>query len=199
MSEHPESTDSPAESAAADGSTNAPENSVDQAILAGQVGTKSNQEVLDAIWNAQLISVGRMVDENDPSTFQALSLKVPDSEEKIVVTFSDPKHIPDQLRKVAPFAIRNSGQVTLRSVQPGYGMAINPGISPGIELRAEAIAQIQAAFDAQSAARGAGLAGTAGESPASESTAGGQEKTPGEGASAEPRPTDGETSTTEAD
>ncbi len=125
------------------------ENPIDQAIIAGHEGRMTNQEVLEVIWNSALISVGRMEDENDASTFQALSLTAPDSDEKIVVTFSDPKHIPTQLRDVAPFAISNAGQATIRSIQPGYGMAINPGITPGIELGAEAVAQINAAFAAQ--------------------------------------------------
>ncbi|GAA1346479.1 SseB family protein [Arthrobacter roseus] len=126
-----------------------PENPIDLAIVAGHEGRMTNQEVLEVIWNSELISVGRMEDEADASTFQALSLTAPDSEEKIVVTFSDPKHIPTQLREVAPFAISNAGQATIRSIQPGYGMAINPGITPGIELGAESVAKINAAFAAQ--------------------------------------------------
>lgn len=124
-------------------------NVIDQAIVAGHEGRMTNQEVLEVIWNSELISVGRMEDENDASTFQALSLTAPDSDEKTVVTFSDPEHIPTQLREVAPFAIKNAGQLTIRSIQPGYGMAINPGITPGIELGAESIARINAAFAAQ--------------------------------------------------
>ncbi len=153
-----ETGNTPPPNGSADAAAGAPAetgNAIDQAIIAGHEGRMTNQEVLEVIWNSELISVGRMEDENDASTFQALSLTAPDSDEKIVVTFSDPQHIPAQLREVAPFAIKNAGQVTIRSIQPGYGMAINPGITPGIELGAESVARINEAFEAQSAAHDA--------------------------------------------
>ena len=45
-----------------------------------------------------------------------------------------------------PIMVKASGEATLRSIAPGYGLAINPGNSLGLELGPEGVEAVVAAF-----------------------------------------------------
>jgi len=61
----------------------APATALEEAIQAGQAGEISNQDVIAAIWNADLLSVGRLTAEDDPASFQALVLKSPKAQPRL--------------------------------------------------------------------------------------------------------------------
>lgn len=123
-----------------------PATALEQAIEAGQSGKISNQDVISAIWNSELLSVGRLTVEDDPASFQALVLKSPEGAAPVAATFTDAQRIPERIRVTAPIMVKASGEATLRSIAPGYGLAINPGNSLGLELGPEGVAAVVAAF-----------------------------------------------------
>ena len=119
---------------------------LEQAITDGQSGAISNQDVIAAIWNSELLSVGRLTVEDDPASFQALVLKSPEGAAPVAATFTDARRIPQRIRDTAPIMVKASGEATLRSIAPGYGLAINPGNSLGLELGPEGVTAVVAAF-----------------------------------------------------
>lgn len=123
-----------------------PATALEQAIVAGQAGTISNQDVITAIWNSELLSVGRLTVEDDPASFQALVLQSPEGAAPVAATFTDAQRIPQRIRDTAPIMVKASGEATLRSIAPGYGLAINPGNSLGLELGPEGVEAVVAAF-----------------------------------------------------
>ena len=124
----------------------APDTELEQVIVAGQAGTASNKDVITAIWNSELLSVGRLTVENDPASFQALVLKSPEGAAPVAATFTDARRIPPRIRDTAPIMVKASGEATLRSIAPGYGLAINPGNPLGLELGPEGVEAVVAAF-----------------------------------------------------
>ncbi|GAA1909807.1 hypothetical protein GCM10009688_13120 [Arthrobacter gandavensis] len=123
-----------------------PATALEEAIVSGQAGTISNQDVITAIWNSELLSVGRLTVEDDPASFQALVLKSPEGASPVAATFTDAQRIPQRIRDTAPIMVKASGEATLRSIAPGYGLAINPGNSLGLELGPEGVQAVVAAF-----------------------------------------------------
>ncbi|MGW9405227.1 SseB family protein [Arthrobacter sp. NPDC055585] len=130
-----------------------PDTELEQAIVDGQAGTISNRDVITAIWNSELLSVGRLTVEDDPASFQALVLKSPEGAAPVAATFTDAKRIPPRIRDTAPIMVKASGEATLRSIAPGYGLAINPGNALGLELGPEGVEAVVAAFDGAPSAR----------------------------------------------
>ena len=124
----------------------APDTALEEAIEAGQAGKISNQDVITAIWNSELLNVGRLTVEDDPSSFQALVLQSPEGAAPVAATFTDAQRIPQRIRDAAPIMVKASGEATLRSIAPGYGLAINPGNSLGLELGPEGVEAVVAAF-----------------------------------------------------
>ena len=128
---------------------------LEEAITAGQDGRISSQELVARICESELLSVGRLLDEQDPASFQALVLKSPEGGSTVAATFTSAQRVPEQIRQKAPVMVKAGGEATLRSIAPGYGLAINPGSTPGLELGPEGVAAIVAAYDqAASQARG---------------------------------------------
>ncbi|UYB35732.1 SseB family protein [Arthrobacter koreensis] len=123
-----------------------PATALEEAIVSGQSGAISNQDVITAIWNSELLSVGRLTVEDDPASFQALVLKSPEGAAPVAATFTDAQRIPQRIRDTAPIMVKASGEATLRSIAPGYGLAINPGNSLGLELGPEGVQAVVAAF-----------------------------------------------------
>ena len=123
-----------------------PATALEEAIVAGQAGTISNHDVITAIWNSELLSVGRLTVEDDPASFQALVLKSPEGASPVAATFTDAQRIPQRIRDTAPIMVKASGEATLRSIAPGYGLAINPGNALGLELGPEGVEAVVAAF-----------------------------------------------------
>lgn len=126
-----------------------PSTGLEQAIQEGQEGKISNQDVITAIWNSDLLSVGRLTVEDDPASFQALVLQSPEGAAPVAATFTDAQRIPQRIRDTAPIMVKASGEATLRSIAPGYGLAINPGNSLGLELGPEGVEAVVAAFGGQ--------------------------------------------------
>lgn len=129
-----------------------PDTELEQVIVAGQAGTASSKEVITAIWNSELLSVGRLTVEDDPASFQALVLKSPEGAAPVAATFTDARRIPPRIRDTAPIMVKASGEATLRSIAPGYGLAINPGNPLGLELGPEGVEAVVAAFGGAQAA-----------------------------------------------
>ena len=125
----------------------APGAALEEAITAGREGRISNREVMSVIWTSELLSVGRLVKEDDPSTFQAVVLKAPDSEYSVAATFTSADRIPAQLREAAPVVVKASGEATIRSIAPGYGMSVNPGHEVGLEIGPDVVASLVAAYE----------------------------------------------------
>jgi hypothetical protein len=123
-----------------------PATALEEAIVSGQSGAISNHDVITAIWNSELLSVGRLTVEDDPASFQALVLKSPEGAAPVAATFTDAQRIPQRIRDTAPIMVKASGEATLRSIAPGYGLAINPGNSLGLELGPEGVQAVVAAF-----------------------------------------------------
>lgn len=147
MENEPGSTPGAGETEGSPANSPAPATALEEAIQAGQAGEISNQDVIAAIWNADLLSVGRLTVEDDPASFQALVLKSPEGAAPVAATFTDAQRIPQRIRDTAPIMVKASGEATLRSIAPGYGLAINPGNSLGLELGPEGVAAVVAAFD----------------------------------------------------
>lgn len=143
----PESTQASPETGGAQFQEPESASTLEDAIVAGQEGRLSSQELVAAICSAELLSVGRFMDEADPATFQALVLKSPEGETAVAATFTSSDRIPPQIREKAPVIIKATGEATIRSIAPGYGMALNPGSTPGLELGAEGVAAIVAAYE----------------------------------------------------
>ncbi len=120
---------------------------LEEAILAGQEGRITSQELVARICESELLSVGRLLDENDPASFQALVLKAPEGDSAVAATFTSAGRVPEQIREAAPVMVKAGGEATLRSIADGYGLAINPGSNLGLELGPEGIAAIVAAYD----------------------------------------------------
>ncbi|MDN3481110.1 SseB family protein [Arthrobacter sp. APC 3897] len=129
---------------------------LEEAILAGQEGRITSQELVARICESELLSVGRLLDENDPASFQALVLKAPEGDSAVAATFTSAGRVPEQIREAAPVMVKAGGEATLRSIAEGYGLAINPGSNLGLELGPEGIAAIVAAYDQAAANRAAG-------------------------------------------
>ena len=127
---------------------------LEEAIVAGKEGRISSQELVARICESELLSVGRLQDEQDPSSFQALVLKAPEGESAVAATFTTAARVPEQIREQAPVMVKAGGEATLRSIAQGYGLAINPGSDMGLELAPEGVAAIVAAYD-QAAANSA--------------------------------------------
>ncbi|MET4059886.1 hypothetical protein ABIB35_001429 [Arthrobacter sp. UYP6] len=128
---------------------------LEEAIVAGQEGRISSQELVARICESELLSVGRLLDEQDPASFQALVLKSPEGDTAVAATFTSAQRVPEQIREKAPVMVKAGGEATLRSIGAGYGLAINPGSNLGLELGPEGVAAIVAAYD-QAAAQQAG-------------------------------------------
>ena len=127
---------------------------LEEAIVAGKEGRISSQELVARICESELLSVGRLQDEQDPSSFQALVLKAPEGEAAVAATFTTSARVPERIREQAPVMVKAGGEATLRSIAQGYGLAINPGSDMGLELAPEGVAAIVAAYD-QAASRAA--------------------------------------------
>lgn len=125
----------------------APGAALEEAVTAGREGRLSNREVMSVVWTSELLSVGRLAKEDDASSFQALVLKAPDSEYSVAAVFSTADRIPQQLREAAPVIVKATGEATIRSIAPGYGMALNPGHDVGMEIGPEVVASLTAAYD----------------------------------------------------
>ena len=100
----------------------APDTELEQVIVAGQAGTASNKDVITAIWNSELLSVGRLTVENDPASFQALVLKSPEGASPVAATFTDAQRIPQRIRDTAPIMVKASGDAAQRrsGLRPGH-------------------------------------------------------------------------------
>lgn len=146
MENEPGSTPDPDPAGESPANSPSPATGLEEAIRAGQAGEISNQDVISAIWNAELLSVGRLTVEGDPASFQALVLKAPEGAAPVAATFTDAQRIPQRIRDTAPIMVKASGEATLRSIAPGYGLAINPGNPLGLELGPEGVAAVVAAF-----------------------------------------------------
>ncbi|WP_342023609.1 SseB family protein [Arthrobacter citreus] len=133
---------------------------LEEAIVAGKEGRISSQELVARICESELLSVGRLQDEQDPSSFQALVLKAPEGDSAVAATFTTAARVPAQIREQAPVMVKAGGEATLRSIAQGYGLAINPGSDMGLELGPEGVAAIVAAYD-QAAANQAAAAQSA--------------------------------------
>ncbi|MCC3265747.1 SseB family protein [Arthrobacter gengyunqii] len=131
---------------------------LEEAILAGQEGRISSQELVARICESELLSVGRLLDEKDPASFQALVLKSPEGDSAVAATFTSAGRVPEQIREKAPVMVKAGGEATLRSIGAGYGLAINPGSNLGLELGPEGIAAIVAAYDQAAANQAAAAA-----------------------------------------
>lgn len=129
---------------------------LEEAITAGQEGRISSQELVARICESELLSVGRLLDEADPASFQALVLKSPESDSAVAATFTSAERVPQQIREKAPVMVKAGGEATLRSIAEGYGLAINPGSSVGLEMGPEGVAAIVAAYDQAAANQAAG-------------------------------------------
>ena len=138
---------------------------LEEAILAGQEGRITSQELVARICESELLSVGRLLDEQDPASFQALVLKSPDGDAAVAATFTTADRVPQQLRDTAPVMVKAGGEATLRSIAQGYGLAINPGSDMGLELGPEGVAAIVAAYDQAAANAAAAGASAANEDP----------------------------------
>ena len=125
----------------------APGAALEEAITAGREGRLSNREVMSVIWTSELLSVGRLAKEDDPSTFQAVVLKAPDAEYSVAATFTSADRIPAQLREAAPVVVKASGEATIRSIAPGYGMSVNPGHDVGLEIGPDVVASLAEAYE----------------------------------------------------
>ncbi|MCQ1948999.1 MULTISPECIES: SseB family protein [Arthrobacter] len=125
----------------------APGAALEEAITAGREGRITNREVMSVIWTSELLSVGRLTKEDDPSTFQAVVLKAPDADYSVAATFTSPDRIPAQLREAAPVVVRASGEATIRSIAPGYGMSVNPGHEVGLEIGPDVVASLVEAYE----------------------------------------------------
>ncbi|CEA09148.1 hypothetical protein BN1051_02513 [Arthrobacter saudimassiliensis] len=141
------------------GSTTPAGDALEEAIEAGREGRLTSQELLGVIWTAEILSVGRLEEEGNPDSFQALVLKAPDGAAPVAATFTKEERIPAKIRDAAPVIVRASGQATIRSIAPGYGLAINPGSDLGLELGPEGVEAIVQAAE-QAVERGAGTSGT---------------------------------------
>lgn len=128
---------------------------LEEAIVAGKEGRISSQELVARICESELLSVGRLLDEQDPASFQALVLKAPEGESAVAATFTTAERVPQQIRDQAPVMVKAGGEATLRSIAQGYGLAINPGSNMGLELGPEGVAAIVAAYDQAAANRAA--------------------------------------------
>lgn len=126
---------------------------LEEAIVAGKEGRISSQELVARICESELLSVGRLLDEQDPASFQALVLKAPEGESAVAATFTTAERVPQQIRDQAPVMVKAGGEATLRSIAQGYGLAINPGSNMGLELGPEGVAAIVAAYDQAAANR----------------------------------------------
>ena len=135
---------------------------LEEAIAAGKEGRISSQELVARICESELLSVGRLQDEQDPASFQALVLRAPEGESAVAATFTTAARVPEQIREQAPVMVKAGGEATLRSIAQGYGLAINPGSDMGLELAPEGVAAIVAAYD-QAAANRAAPAASDGE------------------------------------
>lgn len=120
---------------------------LEAAITAGRDGRISNQDVVRALWSSQLLSVGRLVEENKPETFQALVISAPGTDYQVAATFTTEERIPAPVREKAPVIVRASGEATIRSISSGYGLAVNPGSDTGIELAPDTVADLVEAFN----------------------------------------------------
>lgn len=138
---------------------------LEEAIVAGKEGRISSQELVARICESELLSVGRLLDEQDPASFQALVLKSPDGDAAVAATFTTADRVPQQLRDTAPVMVKAGGEATLRSIAQGYGLAINPGSDMGLELGPEGVAAIVAAYDQAAANAAAAGASAANEDP----------------------------------
>ncbi|MCC9144656.1 MULTISPECIES: SseB family protein [unclassified Arthrobacter] len=125
----------------------APGAALEEAITAGREGRLSNREVMSVIWTSELLSVGRLAKNDDPSSFQAVVLKAPDADYSVAATFTSPDHIPQQLREAAPVIVKASGEATIRSIAAGYGMSVNPGHEVGLEIGPDVVASLVAASE----------------------------------------------------
>lgn len=125
----------------------APGAALEEAITAGREGRLSNREVMSVIWTSELLSVGRLTKEDDSSSFQAVVLKAPDSEYSVAATFTSAERIPQQLREAAPVVVKATGEATIRSIAPGYGMSVNPGHEVGLEIGPDVVASLVAAYE----------------------------------------------------
>ncbi|MCC9197034.1 SseB family protein [Arthrobacter sp. zg-Y820] len=126
---------------------------LEEAIVAGKEGRISSQELVARICESELLSVGRLQDDQDPSSFQALVLKSPEGDSAVAATFTTAGRVPEQIREQAPVMVKAGGEATLRSIAQGYGLAINPGSDMGLELGPEGVAAIVAAYDQAAANR----------------------------------------------
>lgn len=125
----------------------APGAALEEAITAGREGRITSREVMSVIWTSELLSVGRLAKEDDPSSFQALVLKAPDAEYSVAAVFTSADRVPQQLREAAPVIVKASGEATIRSIAPGYGMALNPGHDVGLEIGPDVVESLSAAYD----------------------------------------------------
>lgn len=131
---------------------------LEEAIVAGKEGRISSQELVARICESELLSVGRLQDDQNPSSFQALVLKSPEGDSAVAATFTTAGRVPEQIREQAPVMVKAGGEATLRSIAQGYGLAINPGSDMGLELGPEGVAAIVAAYDQAAANRAPGSA-----------------------------------------
>jgi hypothetical protein len=122
---------------------------LEPAIDAARSGLMSEVELVTVFADAQLIYVGQLADDDDPSSFQPLVLAPPspDGSEPLamVVLYTDATRIPEEVTQRGTMMLQVSGKQVLETLPEGLGVAVNPGVDPNMELPAASIPSVKAA------------------------------------------------------
>ena len=123
---------------------------LEPAIDAARSGLMEDLELVRIFASAPLIYLGRLADDDDPSTFQPLVLAPPaaDGQDPVqmVVLFTDATRIPDEARAQGSMMLQVTGRQVLETLPDGLGIAINPGGDPNMELPPASIPAVRAAL-----------------------------------------------------